>query len=53
VTVMVGETADKEWMVNNNSLVCQPRSDFSWRAIPLVGDKYFVDELGAKVNASA
>jgi hypothetical protein len=36
-----------------NSLVCQPWRDICWRAVPLVGNKYLVDEVGAKVNASA
>lgn len=40
------------WEVNDDSLVCQPWSDTGRRAIPLVGDKNFVDKFGAKVNAS-
>ena len=37
----------------DDSLVCQPWRDFCWRAVPLVGNKNLIDELGAKVNTSA
>jgi hypothetical protein len=37
----------------DDSLVCQPWSDLGWRAIPLVGNIYFVNKFGAEVDASA